>query len=209
VSGFFSISREWAGETAFLLGGGPSLCGFDAGVLRGRGRVIAINNSYLLCPGAEVLYFCDRSWWLAHQAAIAEVFPGRILTTAAVEDARVLRLRNTGHSGLETSADGVRHGCNSGYQAINVAYHFGAARIVLLGYDLRVNGRTHWHAGHAGVTAEMIAHNLKVNMLPRFPSLVAPLAAVGVEVINATPDSALKCWPYRPLAEILETCESC
>ena len=56
---YWSIPPEWTGETAFLLGGGPSLKGFNAECLRGR-RVIAINNSWELAPWADVLYFCDE-----------------------------------------------------------------------------------------------------------------------------------------------------
>jgi hypothetical protein len=44
---------------------------------------------------------------------------------------------------------------------------------------------------------------MKNSMLPCFDSLVEPLKDAGVEVINVTPDSALKCWPCRSLEELL------
>jgi hypothetical protein len=35
-------------------------------------------------------------------------------------------------------------------------------------------------------------------------TLVEPLRNAGVEVINATLDSALTCWPSKPIEEALE-----
>ncbi|MBZ7921652.1 hypothetical protein LAC81_07640 [Ensifer adhaerens] len=56
----WSVPREWAGEPAFILGGGASLEGFDASRLIGRGRIIAVNDAGLdLAPFADVLYFAD------------------------------------------------------------------------------------------------------------------------------------------------------
>ena len=180
--------------------------GFDAAVLHGR-RVIAINKSFLLAPWADVLYFADRSWWVAHRAEALACFAGRRVSIGTCEDG-ILRLRSKGRCGLEMDPSGVRHGSNSGYQAINLAFHFGVSRIVLLGYDMHVDGaRTHWHAGYPGHTAESQEHSLRDVFLPCFSTLVGPLAAAGVEVINCTPGSALTCWPSRALAEVLAETE--
>jgi len=198
------IPPEWTGETAFLLGGGPSLRSFDAECLRGR-RVIAINNSWELAPWADVLYFCDEKWWRWYGEKAATGFVGRYIVTPAlhVPDRRGRLIKLTGATGLETDPCGLRHGSNSGYQAINLAYHFGARRIVLLGYDMNVNGSTHWHAGHPTTKPEAFQQTLDNAMLPKFPTIVEPLATAGVEVLNATPGSALTCWPIVPLGDTL------
>jgi hypothetical protein len=39
---------------------------------------------------------------------------------------------------------------------------------------------------------------------PALATLVDPLARARVEVLNATPNSALKCWPRVDLAEALD-----
>ena len=109
----------------------------------------------------------------------------------------------TGGTGLEADSGGLRHGSNGGYQAINLAYHFGVKRIVLLGYDMTANGATHWHKGHPTTKIDEYRRTLEFAMLPKFPPIVEPLKAAGVEVINATPGSALKCWPFRPIEEML------
>lgn len=217
---WWTVPREWTGETAFLLGGGPSLLGFDASVLRGR-RVIAINNSYLLAPWADVLYYADRSWWLAHrdewidQAGVRQpgaraLFTGKYRVSIGTSEDCTNRLRSTGASGLESNPSCLKHGSNSGYQCIGLAAHFGVSRIVLLGYDMRVDGaRTHWHPGHPNHTPDRQQRSLEHVFLPRFASLVAPLAAAGIEVLNATPRSALTCWPIVALDQVLEAVSCC
>lgn len=205
MNAYWTIPQAWIGETCFILARGPSLRGFDATVLREAGRIIVINDSYRLAPWADVLYGCDRSWWRDHIADVDRVFSGLKLSIGTNEFG-VKRLRNSGPKGLETcDRSAIRHGANSGYQAINVGYHFGASRIVLLGYDMHVQGGAHFDSDQPdrGKPLDQFARMLEHNMLPRFPSLVDPLRAAGVEVINATPGSALKCWPHQALEEIL------
>lgn len=199
-----SIPRLWASETAFLLACGPSLRGFDASVLRGR-RVIAINDSYQLAPWADVLYACDARWWETRAAGVAKTWQGGMRVTLENRIPGVLRMRNTGEAGLETQPDGLRHGKNSGYQAIGLAYHLGAARIVLLGYDMRLGARSelHWNHRPERQTEAGFARTLSL-MLPLFDTLAEPLAVAGVEVLNATPGSALRVWPMVRLVDVLD-----
>jgi hypothetical protein len=186
----------------FLIGGGPSLAGFDFEKLRGR-RVITINRSFRVTPWADVLYFCDRNFWRVDSAEILKTFTGRhIVTVCREQHDRLKNIQNTGTSGLELRPIGVKHGTNSGYQAINLGFLMGARRLVLLGYDMKTaGGETHHHGGYrtGGVDpaqySHVMQHTLQQRMLPYFPRLVDPLKAAGVEVFNANPDSALRCWP--------------
>jgi hypothetical protein len=166
-------------------------------------RVIAINDAFKIFPRADVLYFCDVDWWKKNRLSVQERFLGKVIVTMNHVLSGVKTLRETGALGLETDPGGIRHGNNSGYAAINLAYHFGAKRIVLLGYDMRVpNGKTHWHDRDNGRDAQDFDHVLRNEMLPCFRYLHDPLKAAGVEVINATPNSALTLWPYRALGTI-------
>ncbi len=204
-SSFWPVPRLWDGATIVCLGGGPSLTQEQVDYCRGRARIIAINDSYRLAPWADLLYFCDRRWFEWHQArAEFRTFKGSKVTL----DEQVLKahpeirgVKNTGRDGLETDPTGVRTGRNGGYQAINLAVHLGARRIVLLGYDMRlVAGRTHWHGGHPVAIRDTVFTN---SMLPCFPSLVKPLKELGVEVLNATPGSALTVFPMVELEAAL------
>ncbi len=202
---YWSVPPEWTGETAYILGCGPSLRGFDARVLRGRGRVIAINDSFRLAPWADVLYACDLRWWQTRREAIQAIWQGRRMVTLENQIDGVLRLRNSGEDGLETDPGALRTGKNSGYQAIGLAYHFGASRIVLLGFDMHVSprGEMHWNDRPEVQTPGGFASTLRL-MLPKFDTLREPLATAGVQVVNVTPGSALRTWPMVQLVDVLD-----
>ena len=199
----WKIPREWDGETCYLIGGGPSLKDLDPDRLRGR-RVIVINRGFRAFPFADVLYFCDANWWRVDGPEVKAKFTGKYIITASRADDPLLKhVKRTGTSGLELQAHGIKHGTNSGYQAINVAFHFGVKRIILLGYDMKTkDGATHFHGGY-GTSEPTVAHVLAARMLPFFSALVEPLRAHGVEVLNANPDSALDCWPKVSIDEAL------
>lgn len=78
---------------------------------------------------------------------------------------------------------------------------FGAARIVLLGYDMqRTGGRKHWHADHPDRMGNGIMHS---KWAERFDRLALKLDALGVDVINATRETALRKFRRASLAEAL------
>ena len=203
MSHYWSVPPEWTGETAVLLGGGPSIGSVNMGAIHRSGaRVIATNDSFRLAPWADVLYFCDREWVEIRGREVRATFTGKYLVTLENEFAGVKRLRNTGERGLETDPAGLRTGNNSGYQAINLAYHFGASRILLCGFEMCVRGdQLHHFEGIRRQDAADFDNILRDQMLPCFDTLIEPLA--GVEVINCTPGSRLTCWPCAPLSEAL------
>jgi hypothetical protein len=92
-------------------------------------------------------------------------------------------------------------GRNGGYQAMNLAVHFGAKRQLLVGFDMRAReGKSHWFGDHPTKSGPDIYANV---MLPAFPTIVEPLKVLGVEVINCTPGSALTCFPMMSLEDAL------
>jgi hypothetical protein len=115
-------------------------------------------------------------------------------------------LRNTGPLGLEREPTGLRTGRNSGYQAVNLAVHLGASRILLLGFDMSptAEGQQHWHAPHPDHTPSPYEYP---QWLAAWPSLVEPLAAAGVTVINCSRRTVLTTFPCAPLADELARLE--
>lgn len=189
-------------QTWTLIGGGPSLILEDVEAVRARTRVLAINDAYRLAPWADVLYAADEKWWSWHQGVPSFSGPKYAIESSRPvtwPDVRVLR--NTGPLGLETDPSGLRAGHNSGYQAINLAVHFGALRILLLGYDLApaADGRTHWFGDHPDRRVSPYPE-----MRAAFDTLVEPLAALGIEVVNCSRRTALHAFPCAPLEQMLE-----
>ena len=188
------------GGTVAILGGGPSLTQADVDYCRSRAdAVIAINTSYLLAKWAPCLYAADHKWWDWHRGA--PDFPGLkyALQKEASKWPGVQILQNTGKTGLEVQPTGLRTGNNGGYQAINLAVHFGAKRIILLGYDMQsTGGKRHWFGDHP----KKSDGNYET-FLQAFPALIEPLKQIGVSVINCTRVTKLQCFPCQPLEEAL------
>jgi hypothetical protein len=197
-----SVPRLFPGSTVVCLGSGPSLTVEDVEYCRGKAPVIAVNDTYRLAPWADVLYACDKKWW-EHHAGVPE-FAGLkfALQHPAAHWPGVTVLRNAGSHGIETHPSGVTTGGNSGYQAVNVAVHLGAKRIVLVGYDmqLRADGLRHWFGEHPGA---LRADSPYAQFIRAYATMVEPLRALGVTVINASRETALTCFPRQPLREAL------
>jgi len=185
----------WPGSTVVCLGTGPSLTQADVDRVRDRARVIAINDAYRLAPWADVLYGCDAKWWTWHKGV--PTFPGLkyALQNGAKHWKGVQIIGKTGGQGIEWKRTGIRTGNNSGYQAINLAIHLGATKILLLGYDMQ---GTHFFGRHRDGSAppfEVCKRN--------FATMVPELAAHGITVLNCTRKTALTCFPRVPLEEAL------
>jgi hypothetical protein len=209
---YASVERVWPGETFVCVGTGPSLTARDVDFCRGKARVIAINDAYKLAPWADVLYACDNKWWGWADKNYKGQHPTFHSCTAHTTGhkyglkpypgVRLLRGNEPGLDyGLSLDPGVLRTGFNSGYQAINLAVLFGAVRVVLLGYDMRVDkkrARDHFFGQHPDHTVPAVGA-----CLTAFKTLVKPLQHAGVEIINCTPGSALQSFSMRSLAEVL------
>lgn len=201
------VERLWPASTVVCIAPGPSLVREDTELVRGRYPVIAINDAVRMVPWADVLYSSDQTWFPKMNGAPS--FQGRkyaILPQPRKANNPFARwpeiqvLKNTGQDGLERSPDGLRTGKNSGYAAINLAVHFGAVRILLLGYDMKIgsNGQTHFDGPRRGTPAT----NFPM-FRAMFDTLPEPLKLAGVTVLNCSRKSALECFPRVPLAHAM------
>ncbi|TCN30333.1 hypothetical protein [Sinorhizobium americanum] len=197
----WTAPRWWEGETVFVLASGPSVNALDLSPLKGR-RVIAVKSSWITWPSADVLFFADGRWW-RDPALRPKGFDGLIVSTAMeIGDARVKLMKKIHPDRLAEEPHTVALARTSTTGAINLAVHFGAKRIVLLGVDGKVapDGTRHCHrrawpwALKPGCFDQQAAEYARI----------APSAErLGVEILNANPDSAIDAWPKRPFVECL------
>ena len=128
---FWKTNKEWDGETAVLIAGGPSLSLDQVRTvarahLAGRCRAIAINDAIYVAWFADILYACDLKWWEYAGSDIMH-FRGRKVT----QDQRVpkkwprvfcLQSTNDPDSGLDEGFDPdpsrIRCGRNSGLSGV-------------------------------------------------------------------------------------------
>jgi hypothetical protein len=77
--------------------------------------------------------------------------------------------------------------------------HLGAKKIILLGYDMQpTGGKDHFFGPHPH--GRPLPYTL---FLFHFSSIVEPLKAAGVAVINASRETALGIFPRMPIEEAL------
>lgn len=176
----------------------------------GSCRVIAVNDNWRRVPSADVLYACDGRWWIEHAQAISDSgFAGERWTQDEPSAKRygMNRVRHVRRPGLTKTEGTVHGGGNSGYQAINLAFLFGARRIVLVGYDMQATGGSpHWFGAHASPALNRplpFAH-----WLGQFADLARDLAAAKVDVVNASAATALRVFRREPLERALPIRES-
>lgn len=207
----WTIPKRWAGQTAFIVGGGPSVAAQRPERLRGR-NVIVINSSYEIAPFAQYLFFGDNRWHEEHRNRpdfVALRQSGCEIVTVS-EPANGFYLRKleritpTGnHNGLTLDGKGLSSQRTSFQGAINLAVMLGAKRLVLLGLDGKRadDGKSHHHTPHRWPLkpGDVVWQAQKTQLC----FAVAPLKSLGVETFNACPDSAFDFWPFRPLDAFL------
>jgi hypothetical protein len=187
----------WAGQTVAVLASGPSMTPRVAEAVRSIPTIV-INDSFREAPWAALLYAADEEWWRLNPDAHA--FAGLKASVASVPGVRLLR--NTGSSGFDPEPGCIRTGSNSGYQGVHIAAQAGARRILLCGFDMSAAKGAHWFGEHQRGLINTSPETYQ-RFIGRFDSLKVELDRIGVEVLNCTPDSALKCFPMVSLDDAL------
>ena len=195
---------NWRDHTAVVVASGPSLT-LQQAILVNDAPVkrIAVNNSYQILGHPDAVYACDYLWWKTNHMKVKQNIPRSRLWTqdrAAAEQFQLSHIQWEGKDGL--GKRGLRVNGNSGAGAINLAYHFGARRILLIGMDMKpgANGEKHWHPDHP---KPMVQGQQFEEWRLKMGVLAKDLAAEGVTVINCTPRSALTCFPMGDLEQEL------
>lgn len=213
---FWDVPKLWIGGTVLCIAGGPSLtqedCYYAARFVDG---IIGINDAYRMYPQADILYGCDYKWWKWHYEPASAAWPGAVKVTGQAQtlsefaDVKLVRVvHNAGWSLVQNTVHAGGHG---GYHAINIAILAGAKRIVLLGYDMQPAsaelaqrtgipmGAAHWFGSHPDKTRQDFA-----GWLSAFQGTDAAAKRLGVEIINATRETALTEFQQMPLSEALK-----
>lgn len=203
--------RRWSGR-CIVAASGPSLTEDIAALCRGE-RVIAVNDAYLRLPWADAIYACDAAWWDAHKGAphfLGERWTSHGMSPKndkrAVADKYWLHvIAGEDRPGFSLDPARIHYAGNSGFQAVNLAILFGADPIILIGFDMRaVDGKSHFFGEHK---APLRGSSQFGQWCAKFAK-AAEMLLGRPRIINATPGSALTCFPMLPLAEALRIAEA-
>jgi hypothetical protein len=200
------ITPRWAGQTVIVAAPGPSLTLDVAAACNTARPVLAVGDAWRRLPWAEVLYHCDAAWWRHHKGV--PDFNGERWSShdAGINDKCDVAARYpvrlvAGRAGSTFSRDPQRihYGKNSGFQAINLAILFGARRIILVGFDMQErDGQRHFFGPHPKPLRNGATYR---SWVPMFRNAARHLE--DVEIVNATPGSALDCWPVMTIEDAL------
>ncbi len=147
---------ERAGNSIYIVGGGPSLKGFNFNCLNGR-RVMAINASLEDVPNPE--FFLTADTWYCGVAVRADFWKKKCYKIMVIRrdhrkyhraepflsfyDEIVIPNRFDGYIGFEKPAFAT--GGNSGFCGMQYAVLLGMTKIHLLGFDFSTEGGDHYH----------------------------------------------------------------
>lgn len=161
-----------------ILATGPSVSQEVADYIKGKSKVIAVSDAYKLAPWAECLVSYDRSWWRHH--IDAHSFSGERFCRFECREAKKFNVSD------------MPLGCNSGLMGMFRAREYGATKIILLGFDMH---GSHFFGRHPDQLRNTTEKRFKdhLNQFNRWR---------GPEVINCTPNSALKKFPTAEIQSI-------
>jgi hypothetical protein len=143
-----------------------------------------------------VLYACDETWWQKYYPLVATGFRGECWTISAGARDRfgLFWIYGQDYGGLSPARDYIHTGKNSGYQAIGLAHLFGAARMILVGFDMQASGgRAHWHGNHPAGLANG-GEGRYAAWRRAMEHLALDIKRTNCTILNASRRTALKCF---------------
>lgn len=198
--------RDWKNEAIAIVASGPSTKASGVDQLRGRVRVIAIKENVDLCPWADVVYGCDAPWWKSRHGVpdykgIKVAFDTRL--SGRFPDINLIRIEKEVDRILVDEPGVVGSGGNSGFQALNLGLQFGATKILLVGFDMNDRNLGHWYGRNRGMGRSNPTEDNFRRWRAAFERAAPDLKGMGVDVVNASPVSALTCFRCQTIEKTL------
>ncbi len=232
----WKVPRIWEGGDVWILGGGPSVpyqFGIPEEVVQQVVKkesppsiyspymsalhdkhVIGINMAYRIGNWIDMVVFGDRTFFLEQIEGLSQ-FPGlRVCLSSSVKFPSWVKYikRDTSKTmGISTNPHMAGWSGNTGAAAISIAYHTGAKRVILLGFDMKMgdNQYQHWHdlynRGPLRSTDIRRMKRLPFNHhLKGFDNIARDAEKLGLTILNACPDSAITHFPKCTVDDILK-----
>lgn len=202
----WSWCPNFTGQKVLIVASGPSAVTIPIEDAKGSAHFVAVNESWRLCPWAELLYGCDGSWWRKRNG-VPEFGGIRISQDPTAQN----RFSNVHHIKCRRGVDklitddsgDIGDGGNSTFQAINVVVRSGPPRLIgLVGADMRLDHGEHWHGRHEGGLNNPRASTIK-RWIRVIDGVADELQGLGVAVLNLSPISALTRYRKASLQEFL------
>lgn len=229
----WQVPRIWEDGDVWIIGGGPSIpLQFDVpdkvvrkivsgsfspniyspymSALHDK-HVIGINVAYQIGDWIDMVFFGDGGFFLKYQERLSQFPKLRVSCSPKTADVSWVKylMRDGQHPrGISSNPKAVSWNGNSGAAAISIAANAGAKRIILLGFDMKLGDHKdqHWHDlyGRGVINDDRRARKMPFHKhLRGFPAIAEDAKKRGIEILNASPDSAIECFRKVTVKELL------
>jgi hypothetical protein len=197
-----------APKTISILGGGHSARHYDRARL--PGLVIGVNDAAILAPCA-IAVSMDRLWTEARWTQLESLAVPTFIRRSAIKNVGSrppwLTIFENDHASVDmTDAAGALNGTNSGVCAINLAYQRRPERVILWAFDMNRDerGRAYWFDDYPWAKPGGATGNARyAAWAAEFAIIARQFDAEGIEVLNASPGSAISAFPKVKPEELL------
>ncbi len=219
--------QNFEGMTGVIMGTGPSLTAEQVEYVRqaradDKCRVFGVNNAFQVAEYLDVLMSCNIEWWDHYaddakfqefrQAAYRDLWTWDKSTSLQFD---VNYIGGKWGDSFSTDPGFIHYGHSSGFQIMNLAYHYGIRDFVLVGYDMRYlpgydrrNKKPGAGRHFFGEYPKELQHWPNVGQNGEFTGLLKVFKTIdtcglGIKIVNCSPDSALDFFENAELKDIL------
>lgn len=196
---------------AFVVASGSSVGGMDLSRLP-TAETIAVNRSFTAVRAGSTFIMDDRliEWLLDDKWGCRSKFLQQRVVMPSPLGFRTPIQRKWPVSYVRRNLEDVPahagkrvfFGSNSGFGAVQLSLWMGARQVYLIGFDMHADNGTHFHSGYGEASPESQREKYASFRL-EMERFAPRWAAAGVGVVNLTPGSALKCFPFKKLDDVL------
>lgn len=216
------IKPIYQGATIIVTGTGPSITNESIELVNearaaGLVKVFGSNRAYQIFD-VDLMHGCNKEfweYWYEHDPELKNR-PFLKYTTRPELEGKYPGLeyiKEEWIDGLSRDPTYIAAHHGTGPQAVNLAYLFGAARILLIGWDMRfpgkVDNKTYKQPRrYFGEDALTKKHWPRTGADGALDGLINEMKTInpkdyGIEIINCTPGSAMRCFPMMDLSDAL------
>ena len=220
--------QNFSGKTGVIIGTGPSLTQEQLDYIEEARaldacRVFGVNNAFQASLSLDVLMACNIEWWdwYDDDAQFMEFRERRAdcdlwtwdKTTSLQYD--VNYVPGKWGDGFSTDPGFIHYGHSSGFQILNLAYHYGIREFILVGYDMKYGpgyDRKTKNPGAGrhffGEYPPQLLHWPTVGPGGEFAGLLKVFKTIdtrqlGIKIVNCSPGTALDFFENAELKEVL------
>lgn len=221
-------SRDHEGKVAVCFASGPHLTPEVLDLIRPyheAGRIVTcgLNDTYRIVDFLDEFYACDQHWWKYHLDHASDAGKHSGVKRHVLDDqpntriwgnhtaSRVLNeydrinvVRGQGGTkGFSEDPKLICWGSNSGFQLLNLVYHFGVSKMLLVGYNMCVPNKGglkahHFFGPHPKPMSQSGAYKGFVKQYHHIQGHIKKI------IVNCTTDSALDCFETGDLKTELD-----